>query len=189
MGSSHDEVDEPPLPADLRASAELVERARALLPLVWSGEDVSGELRTILAEAAAKRDLEAECAARFVEVAESSIRGDQGDLLRTARELVERARLAQLPLWESRGRHYVARAHLSQGEEAAGIEELVTAEVLTDEHDEPSVVLTGAINGIAATYMLLGLFEDSARLFERMASMLDRVNAPGHIVPCCTTGC
>jgi diguanylate cyclase (GGDEF)-like protein len=178
MGSSHEQLDDAPMPPGRAASAELVERARALLPRVWSGDDVSDELRTILNEAAAERDLEAECAARFVEVAEASIRGDQGDLLRTAGELVERSRLGGLPLWESRGRHYLARAHLSRGEEAAGIEELVTAEVLTDEHDEPSVLLTGAINGIAATYMLLGLFEDSARLFERMASMLDRVNDP-----------
>jgi diguanylate cyclase (GGDEF)-like protein len=177
MGSIGDDAVPPPKPG-CSASAQLVERARALLPRVWSGEDVSEDLRAIFAEAAERRDPEVECAARFVEVADASIRGVEAELRRTAGELVDRARLANLPLWESRGRHYLARVHLAQGEEAAGIEELVTAEVLTDEHDEPSVLLTGAINGIAATYMLLGLFEDSARLFERMATMLDHVDDP-----------
>ncbi len=158
--------------------SELVEAARALLPRAWAGEDITEDLHDIYRQAAVDGDDEAECAARFVEVADASIRGDQTATRRTATMLVERAQQAGFPLWESRGRHYLARLHLADGEEAQGIEELVTAEVLTDEYADTSVILVGAINGIASTYMLLGLFEDSARLFARMESMLDAVHDP-----------
>lgn len=43
--------------------------------------------------------------------------------------------------------------------------------MLTDEAGEPSASLAGAINGVAATYLLLDLYEESDRLFERMAGI------------------
>jgi diguanylate cyclase len=158
------------------ASVDLVERARALQPRSWVGENVRDEIQELLHQARVRRDLEAECATRFIEVADDWYRGDNDAVRRSALGLIGAAQAAELPLWESRGRNHLARVHMAAGEEAQGIEELVTAEVLTDDETEPSGSLAGALNGIAATYMLIDLHEDSARLYDRMASMLGSVD-------------
>ncbi len=178
MGRSTDGDHAAAASAGATPTVELVERARALQPRSWAGEDVRQEIRDLLHQAVARRDPEAECATRFIEVSDLWYRGDNDAVRRSAIELIERAQIAGLPLWESRGRHYLARVHLAAGEEAHGIEELVTAEVLTDNETQPSGSLAGAINGIAATYMLIDLHEDSARLYDRVATMLDAVDDP-----------
>lgn len=160
------------------APVDLVARARVLLPRSMGGEDVRGEIRALFEQAQAGHDLDAECAVRFVEVVDNLTRGDTEALRSTASELIDRARSAGLPLWESRGLHFLARVHLGEGEEVRGIEELVTAEVLTSEQIEPSLDLAGAINGVAVTYLLLDLFEDSARLFERIEEILAALDDP-----------
>ena len=160
------------------ATVDLAERARALLPRSWKGEDVRGEIRSILEQAQRSNDAEGECAARYAEVADSSTRGDEDTARRSTIELIERAESAGLPLWESRGRHYLAWIHLAAGEEAQGIEELVTAEVLTSQSDEPSASLAGAINGVAATYLLLDLYEEGDRLFDRMVTIQQVIDDP-----------
>jgi diguanylate cyclase (GGDEF)-like protein len=154
---------------------DLVARARALHPRSWSGEDVGQEIEDLLAEAQRCRDLEGECAARYAQVAHASTGGDTERARAAALALTECAVEADLPLWESRGRHYLAWLHLEAGEESSGIEQLVDAEVLTDGTDEPSTTLAGAINGVATTYMLLGLYEESGRLFDRIAEIQSEI--------------
>lgn len=172
------EGSDPTAPVRSDPPNDIVSRARKLLPRSWNGEDVTQETEDLMRLAVAADDPDGECAILFVRVADASHKGDHEATRNTAAILVDRASQVDLPLWESRGRQFLARVHLAQGEEAAGIEELVTAEVLTDGMSEPSVMLTGAINGIATTYTLLGLYEDSERLFDRMSGMLKHVDDP-----------
>ena len=162
-------------PAERGPVGSIAERARALLPRSWAGEDIGDLVSDLLQEALEHRDVDGECAARFLGGANATFRRDHQGAIEWASTLVERAHSAGLFLWESRGRNVLSRAYLATGEEALGIEELVTAEVLTDGQADPSGELVAAVNGIAATYMLLGLYEDSERLYERLASMLELV--------------
>lgn len=158
----------PPVPASVAA-------ARHLLPLLYDGQDVSDQAHRLVEAARADADPEGECAALYSALASASIAQDPRRSPSLASTMAQVAAEHGLTTWESVARQYTARLKLGDGHEDTALNGVVAAELLIDEA-APSVELTVALNGIALTYLRLGLFEDSERIFARLVEIMTVVD-------------
>jgi diguanylate cyclase (GGDEF)-like protein len=152
-----------------------VAAARRLLPLLYDGQDISTEAHRLVAAARAAADPEGECAALYSALAAASVAQDHEGSPALGATMVRVATEHGLTTWESVARQYIARLQLGAGHEDTALSGVVAAELLIDEVP-PSVELAVALNGIALTYLRLGLFEDSERISTRLVEVVSVVD-------------
>ncbi|MFP4635243.1 MAG: GGDEF domain-containing protein [Nitriliruptoraceae bacterium] len=164
-------AEAPIAPARPRPSSpddgDRVVAARALLPRLYSGEDITPQAHTLAEQARHAGDVPGECAALYAALAAASIAEETSTARTTAATIVQRAAHGRVPVWESVGRQYLARLHLADRHEDLALSEVVEAELLVDDAGD-DLQLAIALNGIAIAYLRLGLFEDSERVYERL---------------------
>lgn len=141
--------------------------ARALLPRLYAGEDVTPTAHALAERARHAGDAPGECAALYTALAAASIAEDTSTARSIAATIVQRAAHGGVPVWESVGRQYLARLHLADRHEDLALSEVVEAELLVDGAAD-DLQLAIALNGIAIAYLRLGLFEDSERVYARL---------------------
>lgn len=152
-----------------------VAAARRLLPLIWAGEDIEARATALLAEALDVDDVVGECAALYALIAQAALGGEHRGIRDLALRLAQRAMACGQMAWQSIGHQYLSRVHLREGHEALAIQELAVAEVLLDDADH-TVVLASALNGIAATYSALSLYEECERIYARAVTVIADVH-------------
>ena len=150
------------LSADARVRA-----ARALLPRLYDGEEITVDAYALAEEARAASDVAGECAALYSALAAASFDEDTEQVRSIAGTIVQRATHGQFPVWEAVGRQYLARLYLAGEQENLAFHEVIEAELLVDEAGD-SLELAVALNGIAVAYSRLELYEDSERTYARL---------------------
>lgn len=152
-----------------------VAAARSLLPRLYAGEDIADEAHRLATVTRASGDIRGACAALYSAMAAAAIAQDPARARDVAATMLELASEHGLPPWESTARQYLARLQLTDGHEDLALSQVVEAELLID--DAPaSVDLTVALNGVGLIYSRLGLFEDSERIFARLAQVVAAVD-------------
>ncbi len=145
--------------------------------MVWAGDDIEDRASALLDESVRSGDMNGECAALYALTAQAAFGSDQARTRDRALRLTRRATECDLPVWQSLGHQYTVRAQLHEGHEAIAIQELALAELLLDDV-APDIVVVSALNGIAAAYSALSLYEECERLYGRAVDVLADVDDP-----------
>lgn len=152
-------------------AAGVLAAARALLPRLQAGETLHGPAWDLVARARRLEDPAGECAALYTAMAAAALQGDGRGSRNAAELLTVRGAEHGLPAWEATGRQYLARRQLADGHEDMALNQIVTAELCIDDA-APDIALVVALNGLAVSYSRIGLHEDSARTFQRLAEVV-----------------
>ncbi|MCC5947888.1 MAG: GGDEF domain-containing protein [Nitriliruptoraceae bacterium] len=154
-----------------------VQRARALLPRLYNGEDVAPDAAELARRARVEDDPHGEAAALYASLACAALASDPDRARTIAERLLALGEERDLPGWAATGRQYLARRALNEGYENQALSEGVAAELLIDELP-PSIQLNIALNGLGLTYSRLGLYEDAERIYARLEEIAARVDDP-----------
>ena len=148
-------------------TGDRVNAARALLPRLYAGEDITAEAEALAEDARAASDVGGECAALYSALAAASFAEETDRIESIAAAIVQRAAHGRSAVWEAVGRQYLARLHLADEQENLAFREVIEAELLVDEEpDSPGLAV--ALNGIAVAYSRLELYEESERTYARL---------------------
>ncbi len=154
-------------PAAQLHAGDRVGAARALLPRLYAGEEITTDADVLAEDARAASDVAGECAALYSALAAASFAEQTDRVEAIAGTIVQRATHGRSPVWEAVGRQYLARLRLAAQQENLAFREVIAAELLVDEvADSPGLAV--ALNGIAVAYSRLELYEESERTYARL---------------------
>ncbi len=153
------------------ATTDRVAAARALLPPLQGGENLSDQAWELVEAARAAADGPGECAALYSAMAAAALQADGEGSRQAAERLAQRAADHGLPAWEATGLQYQARRQLADGHEDLALSQIVTCELLVDDA-APDIALVVALNGLAVAYSRIGMHEDSERTNQRLAEVV-----------------